>query len=229
MCLTDVSMGIAAALTAVRLAQHDPKAARAITEPALSTLRGLVSWTRAIGLLPVAVESASACGHRLAAEQLVTETESGVGDRDAPASLAELELARGLLRATEPAKAAEHFAESQRRWQEIGQPYEVAKAAACRGDALTCAKPEDAAVHLTEAVRGYTGLGAVGDAARCRHRLRELGVVAVGRRGRRSYGSELSPRELEVPSCWPAAPPTRTSPRPCFCPRAPLRNMRPGC
>ncbi|NEA64376.1 LuxR family transcriptional regulator [Streptomyces sp. SID12488] len=202
----DSTMGIAAALTAVRLAQHDPRAAWAAAEPALSTLRGLGSWTRTFGLLPVAVEAALGCGHRTAAEQLVTEAESGVRDRDAPAALAELELAQGLLllRATGPTattervKAAEHFAESQRRWQEIGRPYEVARAAEHRGDALTCAEPEDAAGHLAEAVRGYTDLGATGDAARCQHRLRELGVAAVGRRGRRGYGSELSPRELEV-------------------------------
>ncbi|MFM9441707.1 AAA family ATPase [Streptomyces acidiscabies] len=202
----DVTMRIAAALTAVRLAQHDPRAAWAVAEPALSTLRGLGSWTRTFGLLPVAVEAALACGHRGAAERLVTDAESGVRDRDAPAVLAELDLAQGLLllRATGPTattervKAAEHFAESQRRWQEIGRPYEVAKAAEHRGDALTCAEPEDAAGHLAEALRAYTDLGATGDAARCQHRLRELGVAAVGRRGRRGYGSDLSPRELEV-------------------------------
>jgi len=98
----------------------------------------------------------------------------------------------------EPVGAAGHFAEAQRRWREIGRPYEVAKAAERRGGALMGARPEDAATHLAEALRAYAGLGAVGDAARCRHRLRELGVAAVGSRGRRGYGSELSPREQEV-------------------------------
>ncbi|MEW2114942.1 AAA family ATPase [Streptomyces sp. NPDC005474] len=195
----DVVTGIAAALTAARLAQRDPRAAWETAEPALSTLRALGSWTRTFGLLPVAVEAASACGHRTAAERLVSEAESGVRGRDAPAALAELELARGLLlRATEPVGAAGHFAEAQRRWREIGRPYEVAKAAERRGDALMDARPEDATVHLAEALRAYTGLGAVGDAARCRHRLRELGVTAAGSPGRRGYGSELSPREQEV-------------------------------
>ncbi|MBB5896470.1 helix-turn-helix transcriptional regulator [Kutzneria kofuensis] len=113
--------------------------------------------------------------------------------------MAELALARGLmLRATEPAQAAEHFAEAQRRWQDIGRPYEVAKAAERRGDALTCVCPEDAPAHLADAVRGFTDLGATGDTARCQHRLRELGVQALRRPGRRGYGNELSPRELEV-------------------------------
>jgi DNA-binding CsgD family transcriptional regulator len=201
----DSTMMIAAALTAVRIAQHDPRAAWAAAEPALSTLRGLGSWTRTFGLLPVAVEAALACGHRGAAESLVTDAESGVRDRDAPASLAELALARGLLllRATGPTattervKAAEHFAESQHRWQGIGRPYEVAKAAERRGEALTCSSPEEAVAHLADAARGFTELGATGDAARCQHRLRELGVQPSPP-GSRGYGMQLSPREREV-------------------------------
>ncbi|MEU2773720.1 AAA family ATPase [Streptomyces sp. NPDC007162] len=195
----DIITSTAAALTAARLAQQDPRAAWATAEPAWSTLRGLGSWTRSFGLVPVAVRAALACGHRTTAERLVAEVESGVRDRDAPAAMAELALSRGLLsRAAEPVGAAEHFAESQRGWQGIGRPYEVARAAEHRGDALTCARPQDAATLLAEAEQGYTDLGAVGDAARCRHRLQELGVTAPGRRGRRGYGSELSPRELEV-------------------------------
>ena len=194
-----VSRGIAAGRAAVRLAQNEPQAAWAVAEPALSTLSGPSDWTRTTGLFPVAVEAALATGHRAAAEELVADAERGVRDRDAPAAMAELALARGLLlRATEPVRAAECFAEAQRKWQDIGRPYEVAKATERRGDALTSSCPEDAASHLADAVRGFTELGATGDAARCRQRLRELGVEALPRPGRRGYGCELSPRELEV-------------------------------
>ncbi|MEU5041817.1 ATP-binding protein [Streptomyces griseorubiginosus] len=195
----DVSIRIAAARAAVRLADGDPHAAWAIAEPALSTLRGLRSWTRTMDLLPVAAEAAPACGHHALVERLVAEAESDLRDRDAPAASAELALVRGvLLRATEPVRAAEHFAEAQHRWQDIGRPYEVARAAERRGEALTCSSPEDAAAHLADAARGFTGLGAIGDAARCQHRLRELGVQTSRRPGRRGYGSQLSPRELEI-------------------------------
>jgi DNA-binding CsgD family transcriptional regulator len=198
-CEAPQSREVAAALTMVKLAQGDPQAAWTIAEPALSTLHGPGSWTRTGGLLPVAVEAALACGHRAVAEGLVAEVESGTRDRDAPAASAELALARGLLlRATEPAQAAECFAEAQHRWQDIGRPYEVAKAAERRGDALACSRPDDAATHLADAVRCFTELGATGDAARCQHRLRELGVQGLRRPGRRGYGNELSPRELEV-------------------------------
>ncbi|WP_120049562.1 ATP-binding protein [Streptomyces griseorubiginosus] len=195
----DVSIRIAAALAAFRLAEGDPQAAWAIAEPALSMVRGLRSWARTMDLLPVAAEAALACGHHALVERLVAEAESDLCDRDAPAASAELAVVRGLLlRATEPARAVEHFAEAQHRWQDVGRPYEVAKAAERRGEALTCSSPEDAAAHLADAAHGFTELGATGDAARCQHRLRELGVQTARRPGRRGYGSQLSPRELEV-------------------------------
>lgn len=195
----DVSIRIATALAAVHLAEGDPQAAWAIAEPALSMLRGLRSWTRTMDLLPVAAEAALACGHHALAERLVTEAESDLCDRDAPATSAELAVARGvLLRAIEPARAAEHFAQAQRRWQDISRPYDAAKAAERRGEALTCSSPDDAAAHLADAARGFTELGATGDAARCQHRLREVGVQTSRRPGRRGYGGELSPREREV-------------------------------
>lgn len=197
-CEAPQSREIAAALTAVKLAQGDAQAAWSIAEPAISTLHGPGSWTRTGGLLPVAVEAALASGRPPAAEQLVVDAEHGTCDRDAPAASAELALTRALLlRATEPAQAAERFAEAQHRWQDIGRPYEAAKAAERRGDALTCSSPEDAVAHLADAARGFTELGATGDAARCQHRLRELGVQ-TSPPGRRGYGIQLSPREREV-------------------------------
>ncbi|KUN29443.1 LuxR family transcriptional regulator [Streptomyces antibioticus] len=195
----DVSLRTAAALAGFRLAEGDPQEAWAIAEPALSMLRGLRSWARTMDLVPVAAEASLACGHHALAERLVAEAESDLCDRDAPAASAELAMARGvLLRATDPERAAEHFAEAQHRWQDIGRPYEVAKAAERRGEALTCSSPDNAAAHLADAARGFTELGATGDAARCQQRLRELGVQTSRRPGRRGYGGELSPREREV-------------------------------
>ncbi|WP_211231804.1 ATP-binding protein [Amycolatopsis balhimycina] len=195
----DVSMSIAAGLTAVRLAQNDPRAAWASAEPAVTMLRRLGSWTRTTGLVPVAVEAALAGGHREEAERLVADAARGVRDRDAPAATAELELAAGLLaRDSAPATAAEHFATARAAWQDIGRPYHAAQAAEQLANALVRSCPEDAAAHLTEAAHVHSGLGAIADAMRCQHTLRALGVEESARRGRRGYGDELSPRELEV-------------------------------
>lgn len=92
------------------------------------------------------------------------------------------------------------LAEAQRRWQEIGRPYEVANAAERQGDALTCVCPEDAAAQLVEVGQGYAELGATGDPARCQHRLRELGVEALPRRATNQDIAQtlfLSPRTVE--------------------------------
>lgn len=195
----DVSMSIAAGLTAVRLAQNDPRAAWASAEPAVTMLRRLGSWARATGLVPVAVEAALAGGHREEAERLVAEAAAGVRDRDAPAATAELDLAAGLLaRDSAPATAAEHFAAARAAWQDIGRPYHAAQAAEHLANALAPSHAEDAATHLAEAVHVHTGLGAIADAVRCQHALRALGGEEPGRPGRRGYGDELSPRELEV-------------------------------
>jgi len=188
----------AAGLVAVRLAQDAPEDAWAIAAPATAVLRRAGAWARATGLVPAAVEAALSCGHRRAAEQLADDAERGLLGRDAPGATAELRLARGLLLDDgEPALAAEHFAQAQRSWQEIGRPYEAARAAQCHGRALR-SDPEAAAGHLTEAIDTFTRLGATADAARCRHILRELGLVRPPVRGRRGYGDQLSPRERQV-------------------------------
>ena len=126
----------------------------------------------------------------------MADAEHGMRDRDAPAASAELALTRGLLlRATDPALAAEHFAEAA-VFGGLGRL--VGPAGVLPSDALTCSSPEDAAAHLADAACAFTELGATGDAARCQHHLHELGVQTSRRPGRRGYGTQLSPRELEV-------------------------------
>jgi DNA-binding NarL/FixJ family response regulator len=195
----DLNIEISTELIAARLAQGDPQAAWAVAEPAMSVLRGFGDRTRITDLFPVSVEAALAAGRRDEAERLVAEAEAKARGWDAPAAAAECDLVRGLLlRDTEPATAAEHFVAAHQRWQDIGRPYHAAKAAEHLGNVLACALPADAATHLAESARAYTEIGATADAARCQHALRSLGVGEPGRRGRRGYGGELSPRELEV-------------------------------
>ncbi len=195
----DLNIEISTELIAARLAQGDPQAAWAVAEPAMSVMRGFGDWARITDLFPVSVEAALAAGHRDEAERLVAEAEARTRGRDTPAAAAECDLVKGLLlRDTEPATAAEHFAAAHHRWLDIGRPYHAAKAAEHLGNVLACSHPEDAATHLTESARVHTELGATADAARCRQALRALGIDEPGRRGRRGYGGELSPREVQV-------------------------------
>ncbi|WP_232247218.1 ATP-binding protein [Kitasatospora azatica] len=194
-----LSLRAAAGLAAVRLAQGDPRDAWAIVSPALVTLRTAPAWARATGLTPVAVEAALACGERSAAEALVEETDRELQHRDAPGAVAELETARGMLVPDgEPLVAATRFGQAASMWQQIGRPYHRTQAAERQALALARAGSTDAIGHLTEAHDSYTRLGATGDAARCQHELHRLGADPSPQRGRRGYGNELSPRELEV-------------------------------
>ncbi|MFF0473526.1 ATP-binding protein [Streptomyces sp. NPDC004284] len=188
----------AAGLSAVHLARGEALRARQVAERAVATARRTGAWPRAAGLLSAAVEAVLACGDREEAERLAAEAGHGILGRDAPATAADLEIAHGLLRQeTEPAAAARHFAEAADRWEEIGRPYERARARERQGDVLLSSDPGAAAGPLTEAMALFTELGATADAGRCGRGLRDFGVPRRGP-GRRGYGGSLSPREHEV-------------------------------
>jgi DNA-binding CsgD family transcriptional regulator len=195
-----VGLRAAAGLIAVRLAAGSGREAWAIAEPAMAVLRRSGAWARGTGLVPAAVQAALACGHRDAAERLVADAERGLRGTDAPAATAEFHLARGLQRlAADPVAAVRDLDAARRLWCDIGRPYEVARVGEQLGVALSAAGDgQAAAARLTEALAGYECLGASSDASRCRHTLRELGLVKSAGRGRRGYGAELSPRERQV-------------------------------
>ncbi|MEY9875211.1 DNA-binding CsgD family transcriptional regulator [Streptacidiphilus sp. MAP12-33] len=201
----------AAALAELRLVQHAPRDAWAIAAPAVEQLHEALAWARATNLVAVAVEAALGAGQQPAASALVAAATAALAARDAPAARAELAFARGLLAlavapdgtsapVAAPAEAAvAHFDEARRIWQQVGRPYEAARAAERGGAALGADRAQDAAARLTAALETYTRLGATADAARCQQTLRDLGIGAhPSPRGRRGYGGELSPRERQV-------------------------------
>ncbi|MFE5911313.1 AAA family ATPase [Streptomyces wedmorensis] len=189
-----------AGLMSVRLAQGAGQEAWAAAEPALTVLRRAQAWTKATGLVPVAVEAALASADRPAAQRLVEEADQGLRGRDAPAARAELHTARGLLHLdAEPSRAAEDFDAARRGWLDIGRPYEAARATERQGHALALARePAEAAALLGTAADTYSALGAQADASRSRHLLRDLGLARPDTPGRRGYGDRLSPRERQV-------------------------------
>ncbi|MFD4320830.1 ATP-binding protein [Streptomyces sp. NPDC058548] len=198
---SEVSVALRAAtgLVHLRLALGSAEEAAATAAPAVALLRETRAWPRNAGLLSATVEAALATGDRGGAERLVQDAEHGLSGRDTSAACAELHLARGLLLGPgAPAEAAERFGRARRAWQEIGRPYEAARAAERLGRVEVRALPGGEPRHLVEALDAYTLLGASADAARCQHALRELGLGQRASQGRRGYGDRLSPRELQV-------------------------------
>ncbi|SDT82876.1 regulatory protein, luxR family [Streptomyces sp. TLI_053] len=194
-----VALRAAAGLGGLQLLEGDTAGAAGTVGPALATARQADAWARTADLLPVAVEALLATGGRAEAAGVVEEATESLTDRDAPAVTAALHLARGLLLdADGDPGAAEAFTRARDHWQDIGRPYEAARADERIAAALAARDRARAAERMTAAERVYLELGATTDTARCRKLRRDLDLGGIGSPGRRGYGKRLSPRERQV-------------------------------
>ncbi|SDS51978.1 regulatory protein, luxR family [Streptomyces sp. TLI_053] len=196
----------AAARASVQLASSDPARARATVQPALELLRHAGAWARGSGLVPVAVRAALACGDDAEGARLVDEAVKAQQERlacafVAPAADAEVSMARGLLLAeSDPQASAAHFDDAAQVWRRVGRPYPRAQALEARAGAVAAVSPESAKDELNAVADAFVRLGATYDAARCRRAANggTTGSAQSSARGRRGYGGQLSPREVEV-------------------------------
>ncbi|MFE2727168.1 ATP-binding protein [Kitasatospora sp. NPDC059327] len=189
----------AAGLAGLQLLEGDAAAAAATVGPALTTTRQADAWARTAELLPVAVEAFIATGDQASAGALTEEAEAALTGRDAPAVSAALELARGLLltAAGEPG-ADRAFTRAREQWQDIGRPYEAARADERIAAALAPHDRARATERIAAAERVYLTVAATTDIARCQKLRRDLDLGNTGSPGRRGYGKRLSPRERQV-------------------------------
>ncbi|GLZ39852.1 LuxR family transcriptional regulator [Actinokineospora sp. NBRC 105648] len=185
---------------ATHLAAGDTAAACATADRAAAQVRHKGNWVWAAELVPVAVRALTR-GNRLPdAVRLLAEYEAGIASRDAPLAVAAVDTCRGVLAEAggghDAARA--HFAHAAQRYAALPHPHWSAQADEC---AARCAAAAGAtamaASHWSSAMATYSGLGADRDAARCHQALRPYGQR---RRGRKGYGTRLSPREREVAS-----------------------------
>ncbi|MEE1824711.1 AAA family ATPase [Streptomyces sp. BE20] len=193
------ALGAAAGLARIQLARGDAGAAWSTVGAYLPLLPRKEEWVYALGLVPVAVETALQRGDDRTAAALVEDHGAGVEGLDAPGAVAEQYLCRGLLAAREDrTQAAQHFDRARLQWSGIGRPYHAALADEQAAQALAGLHPAEAVQRLTRAVGVHDRLGATTDSARCRHLLLALGQSRPQSRGRAGYGDELSPREQQV-------------------------------
>jgi class 3 adenylate cyclase len=167
-------------LALVRLAQGKLEAATAMIEEALAA--ETVDLFRAT-LLPARVEIALAAGDvdatRAAAGELARIAES-FGTKALAASTACVEGAIQL--AERDAEAAASLRRGTQLWQEIGVPYEAARARALLAQAhLVRGDTESAALELRAARRVFERLGATPDARRATDALRAIPGAAEDR------------------------------------------------
>ncbi|WP_327063878.1 AAA family ATPase [Kitasatospora purpeofusca] len=194
-----VALRAAAGLGGLQLLEGDTAGAAGTVGPALATARQADAWARTAELLPVAVEALLATGGRAEAGEVTEEATQSLTDRGAPAVTASLHLSRGLLLdADGDPEAAEAFTRARDHWQDIGRPYEAARADERIAAALAARDRVRAAERMAAAERVYLELGATTDTARCRKLRRDLDLGGIGSPGRRGYGKRLSPRERQV-------------------------------
>ncbi|MQA77783.1 MAG: AAA family ATPase [Streptosporangiales bacterium] len=199
----DASLEPAAALAHVHLADGRVDEALAVTADAVTAMRTKGLWFLATEIVPARVQTLLAAGRVADAGELVDAFTAGLGGRGAPSAGAALELCRALLtEATGDASdAAVAYGRAAEAWQALPRPYDALLARERQARCLFASGDDDAALALlTGALAGLTELGAVADATRVTHALRQHGVDVKRpwRGGRRGYGDELSPRELDV-------------------------------
>jgi DNA-binding CsgD family transcriptional regulator len=191
---------ISADIARIHLALDEPQAALAVVSAPIEDLRHSDVWPRIDDGLCVAVQAMLAAGEESTAHDLLAEAQKGLADADAPGATAELRMACGILQlhGGETDRAADSFDRARVMFEAIGRPYRTAHAIEHTADAHRADHPLRAAEELTRAMQIYTRLGATADAARCQRTQRQLGQSRPNPRGRRGYGTELSPRENEV-------------------------------
>jgi DNA-binding CsgD family transcriptional regulator len=209
---TAMAMEPAAALTRMYLDDGRPDEALRVS----SDLAGIVVtksfWSSAGELGPAHTAALLAAGRPGDAATFVTAFEQGMDRCSGPAARAALILSRALLteaRAGAGAdtertggllEAAGQFGAAADAWQGMPRPYDALLATERRARCLLAAgQAEGAGELLGEVMTGLARLGATADADRAGRALGEAGAPVRRRKaGRPGYGSQLSPRELEV-------------------------------
>lgn len=202
----DLYVAVAAALASLQLDQGRVHEALQVTELPMQEITRKGAWLWATEIAPIRVEAMITLGQVEEARWLTAAFARGIRGLEAPAPAAALKLCRALLaqaRGDDPAVVARRFRDVAASWQRLPRPLDAALAQEREAEHLITAKQRDEGLRLLGDVRNtLVDLGALADAERVVSTLRGLGaeVRGVQRGGRRSYGDDLSPRELDVVS-----------------------------
>jgi DNA-binding CsgD family transcriptional regulator len=193
----------AAALARLLLGDDRTGEALSVTSGPAAVVAAKRTWVWAADIAPARVEALIAAGRVDEAAEMVAAFGHGLRGRNAPAPKAAVILCGAMLAEArgDNAGAAGLFGRAALAWQLLPRPFDALLAREQQAGCWLAAGDVDRCVWLlTEVFNGLSRLGASGDAARVARRLREHGIaVARGPRGgRRGYGNQLSPRELDV-------------------------------
>jgi DNA-binding CsgD family transcriptional regulator/tetratricopeptide (TPR) repeat protein len=192
-----------AAVARLCLADGHVEEVLALTGEPVDVIRAKGTWLWGTEVVPVRVQALVSSEQLDATSTLVSAFAEWVADRDAPASGAALAMCQAIVAQGrgEHDEAISLFARAADAWQALPRPYDALLARERQANCLLAAGRFDAGLALLADVhRGLIALGAAGDAHRVERALRDYGMKPWSgwRGGRRGYGDQLSPRELEV-------------------------------
>lgn len=193
----------AAALARLWLADGQLDRALQVTEQPMAAVRTKGVWVWATDLAPARVAVLVAAGQVDQAADLTNLFASGLQGRHAPGPQAALAACRAHLAAAraDHTQAATGWADTALAWDGLPRPYDALLARELQAESLRAAgRGPEGQDLLSQVYEQLFRLGARGDADRVAQRLRDRGadVPRLWRGGRRGYGDELSPRELDV-------------------------------
>ncbi|MFY1694585.1 AAA family ATPase [Solwaraspora sp. WMMA2101] len=199
----DDTMEPAAALARLWLDDGQIDRAARVTEAPMATVVAKRVWVWATDIAPARVAALLAAGRPGPAAELVRRFARGLAGRDAPGPQAALATCRAALAAAagDHDRAAAGFDRAAGAWTALPRPYDALLAREQQAAALLAAgRTGPGRELLTEVHAALSDLGASGDADRVATLLRAHGgqVPRRWRGGRKGYGDQLSPRELDV-------------------------------
>lgn len=193
---------VAGGLGAWHLAADRPAAAVAVCGPVVDLLARKGTWGWAGDVAPVLADALVAAGDAAAAQDLVNRLVAGAPAVAAPALAPAVAACRGavLAGAGAPAEAASAYGQAEAGWAALPRPVLAARAGVARGCCMLAAGDGSGGAAGLAALERLRPLGADGEAAAGRRRLRAAGATVPyrWRGGRQGYGEALSPREREV-------------------------------
>ncbi|MGW7685449.1 helix-turn-helix transcriptional regulator [Kribbella sp. NPDC054772] len=200
---TSLTAEVAALAAIGPLADGRPDEAVRLTDPAMEIIHTKQSWLWANELVPVRVAALAAVGRLDDATELTADFRRGVPAERSLSSPAAVATCTASVTAAsgdfERARTA--YREAARAWEQLPRPYAalLVQEQAGRCD-LVAGRTADGLALLTATFDGLAALGARADATRILQVLTEHGVKRSRPwwGGRKGYGDQLSPRELEV-------------------------------
>jgi DNA-binding CsgD family transcriptional regulator/tetratricopeptide (TPR) repeat protein len=194
----------AAALARIHLREGRVTEALAMTEEPVRRALDTGIWPWGVSAIPARVEALVAADKVAEAQRVTTAFGDLVGEASAAAAAAAaLSECRALLAraAGEDIVAAELLEMAGEGWAGLPNPYRAAGCRERRGLLLVATgRASEGLDELAHVMTSYAALPATADVDRVAHFLRGHGrpVPRAWRGGRKGYGSDLSPRELEV-------------------------------